>query len=71
MVMVSDFGQEGFDFITDAAKDPLNSVHTVYLLVKSVVPKVLWSAVSSFTRVLSLEKMSLPFRDKSKLSRWK
>ena len=39
--------QEGLDLITDAAKDLLNLVHTVDLLVKFVVPKVLWSAVNS------------------------
>ena len=42
----------------------------MYLLVKSVFPKVPWSVASSLPWVLSLEKNSLPFRDISKLRRW-
>ena len=45
-------------------------VHAVYVLVKSVVPKVPWSVTSSLPWVLPLEKISLPFRDISKSMRW-
>ena len=53
VVMATSFRPEGPDSIPDAARDPL---HAVYTLVRSVVPKVLWSVASSLPWVLLLEK---------------
>ena len=56
--MTSGLGPENKGSITDASKDP--SSHAVYVLIKTIVPKVPWSVVGSLPWVLSLEKISLP-----------
>ena len=68
-VMASVFGPESPGSIPMLPKT--HRVHAEYVFVKSMVLKVLRSIVSSLPRELSLEKISLPFRDTSKLLKWR
>ena len=58
------FGPEGPGSILNATKDP-----RVYVLVKSVVLKVLWSVFSNLPWILSLEKIFPPLLRRIKIAK--